>query len=184
MLDDYLGTPTYDIRFYHWIRQFVSTYQIARWLPEYVLSFLAIDKFKKRFDLDQVTRPAMNPEFAGGGPSAPPLTRALGIGACFVVRELVRTGVLKKDLANDHAFVAIGRVRSVLARLGMTDLHGEAASYRQSPQIHRFLLDHLGPDKAHFDRCFDLPFLAIAADPDLQTRFLDCTLPPDNEEGI
>jgi hypothetical protein len=182
VLEDYLGAQAYDIPFYNWVRQFVSIYQIARWLPEYVWSFLAIDKFTQRFDLDRVTRPATNPDFAGGGPSAPPLTRALGIGACFVVRELVRTGVLKKDLAHEHAYVAIGRVRYVFARLGMAELQGEGASYRHSSQIHRFLLNHIGPDRAHFERCFDLPFLAIAEDADLQSRFLECQLPPDYEE--
>ena len=138
VLEDYLGTQTYDIRFYHWMRQFVSIYQIARWLPEYARSFLAIDKYKKRFDLDQVTRPAMNPDFSGGGLSAPPLTRTLGIGACFVVRELVRTDVLQSEFTFDHAYVAVGRVRDVLARLGMTSLQGESASYRHSRQIHNF----------------------------------------------
>ena len=83
VLEDYLGAQTDDIQFYHWMRQFVSIYQIARWLPEYIRSFLEIDKFKERFDLDQVTRPAMNSDFSGGGPSAPPLTRALGIRGVF-----------------------------------------------------------------------------------------------------
>lgn len=183
VLEDYLGAQTDDIRFYHWMRQFVSIYQIARWLPEYIRSFLEIDKFKERFDLDQVIRPAMNSDFSGGGPSAPSLTRALGIGACFVVRELVRTDVLRSEFAHDHAYVAVGRVRHVLARLGMTNLQGESASYRHSRQIRDFLLDHLGLDKADFNRCFDLPFLTIAEDPKLQTRFLDCRLPPDDEEG-
>ena len=183
VLEDFLGTQTDDIRFYHWMRQFVSIYQIARWLPEYAWSFLDIDKSKKRFDLDQVTRPAMNSNFSGGGLSAPPLTRALGIGACFVVRELVRTDVLQSEFTFDHAYVAVGRVRDVLARLGMTSLQGELASYRHSAQIRDFLLDHLGPDKAHFNRCFDLPFLAIAEDSELQKSFLDCQLPPDDGEG-
>jgi hypothetical protein len=182
VLDKYLGAQTYDIPFYHWVRQFVSIYQIARWLPEYVWSFLAIDKSKVRFDLDRVTRPAMNSDFAGGGPSAPPLTRTLGIGACFVVRELVRTGVLLNEFAHDHAYVAVGRVRYLFARLGMTTLREESASYRHSRQIRDFLVDHLGPDRAHFNRCFDLPFLAIAEDSELQTRFLDCQLPQDDEE--
>ena len=183
VLEDYLGTQTYDLRFYHWMRQFVSIYQIARWLPEYAWSFLAIDSSKQPFDLDRATRPAMNPDFAGGGPSAPPLTRALGIGACFVVRELVRTGVLQSEFTHDHAYVAVGRVRYVLARLGITNLQRESANYRHSRQIRDFLRDHLGSDKAHFNRCFDLPFLAIAEDPLLQTRFLDCQLPPYDEEG-
>jgi hypothetical protein len=64
----------------------------------------------------------------------------------------------------------------------MIELRGEAASYRHSPQIHRFLLNHLGPERAHFDHCFDLPFLAIADDFELQTRFLNCQL-PDYEES-
>lgn len=182
VLDKYLGAQTFDIPFYHWVRQFVSIYQIARWLPEYVWSFLAIDKSKVRFDLDRVTRPAINSDFAGGGPSAPPLTRTLGIGACFVVRELVRTGVLQNEFAHDHAYVAVGRVRYLFARLGMTNLQEESASYRHSRQIRDFLVDHLGPNRAHFNRCFDLPFLAIAEDSELQTRFLDCQLPKDDEE--
>ena len=111
----------------------------------------------------------MESDFSGGGPSAPPLTRALGIGACFVVRELVRTNVLQSEFAYDHAYVAVGRVRYVFARLGMTNLQGESANYRHSRQIRDFLLDHLGPDKSHFNRCFDLPFLTVAEDPELQT---------------
>jgi hypothetical protein len=182
VLDEYLGAQTYDIPFYHWVRQFVSIYQIARWLPEYVWSFLSIDKSEERLDLDWVTQPAMNPDFAGGGPSAPPLTRTLGIGACFVVRELVRAGVLQSEFANDHAYVAVGRVRYLFARLGMTNLEEESASYRHSRQIYDFLVDHLGRDRAHFNRCFDLPFLAIAEDSELQKRFLDCQLPQDDEE--
>jgi len=184
VLDKYLGAQTYDVPFYHWVRQFVSIYQIARWLEEYVWSFLAINKFNVRFDLDWVTRPAMNPYFAGGGPSAPPLMRTLGIGACFVVRELVRAGVLQNEFAHDHAYVAVGRVRYVFARLGMTNLAVESCTYQHSRQIRDFLVDHLGPDRAHFNRCFDLPFLSIAEDPELQTRFLDCQLPEDYEEGL
>ena len=183
VLDDYLGTETYDIRFYHWMRQFVSIYQIARWLPEYAWSFLAIDKYKERFDLDRVTRPATNPDFSGGGLSAPPLTRALGIGACFVVRELVRTDVLQSEFAYDHAYVAVRRVRCVLARLGMSNLQGEPGNYRHSRRIRNFLVDHLGSDRAHFDRCFDLPFLAIAEDSGLQSAFLGCQLAADEGEG-
>jgi hypothetical protein len=182
VLENYLNSQTNDIPFYHWVRQFVSIYQIARWLPEYVASFLAIDEFKEPFDLDRVIKPAVSEDFAGGGPSAPPLTRALGIGACFVVRELVRANVLESRLAYDHSYAAVGRVRHVFARLGLVDLRTEGASYRHSSRIHRFLCDQLGREKAHFERCFDLPFLAIAEDADLQHCFLNCELPPEGDE--
>ena len=169
----YLDAQTDEIPFYHWVRQFVSIYQIARWLPEYVGIFLDDRQATIRISIfDRISKPAVNAIYqAGGGSGAPPLTRALGIGACFVVRELVRTGILQSHVvAHDHAYVAVGRVRNLFVRLGMIDLRSEGASYRHSRQIHRFLIDHLGPDKAHFNRCFDLPFLAIAEDAELQTR--------------
>ena len=63
----------------------------------------------------------------------------------------------------------------------MVDLRNQSASYQHSRQIRDFLLGHLGPTKADFNRCFDLPFLAIAEDPSLQERFLECRLPSDDE---
>ena len=182
VLEDYLKTKTNDIPYFHWLRQFVSTYQISRWLPAYVHSFLAIDGFAERFDLDRITKPAVSEDFSGGGPSASPLTRALGIGACFVVRELVRGNVVKSPLVHDHSYVAVGRVRHVFTRLGLVELRSEEVSYRHSPRVHSFLLNHLGPDKAHFQLCFDLPFLTIADDGELQREFLSCELPPEGEE--
>jgi hypothetical protein len=181
VLDNYLDNQIDESPFYHWVRQFVSIYQIARSLPEYVGIFLDIDKHDKDIDFDEILKPRAASTQAGGGWDAPPLTRALGIGACFVVRELVRTGILTSRRAHDHAYVGVGRVRNVFVRLGMSDLRGEGASYRHSSQIHRFLIDHLGPDRAHFDRCFDLPFLAIAENAELQKRFLDCQLPSEEE---
>jgi hypothetical protein len=181
VLDNYLDTETNESLFYQWVRQFVSIYQIARSLREYVGVFLDIDKHTDRFDFDEILTPRTASTQSGGGWDAPPLTRVLGIGACFVVRELVRMGVLSSRHAHDHAYVGVGRVRNVFVRLGMPDLSGEGASYRHSLLVHRFLVDHLGPDRAHFNRCFDLPFLAIADDPQLQKRFLDCQLPLEEE---
>jgi hypothetical protein len=181
VLDNYLDTQTNEGLFYHWVRQFVSIYQIARSLPEYVGIFLDIEKHDKHIDFDEILTPRTASTQSGGGWDAPPLTRTLGIGACFVVRELLRMGVLTSRHAHDHAYVGVGRVRNVFVRLGMSDLRGESASYRHSSQIHHFLVYHLDRDRAHFDRCFDLPFLAIAEDAELQKRFLDCQLPPEEE---
>jgi hypothetical protein len=181
VLDNYLDSQTNDSIFYQWVRQFVSIYQIARSLPEYVGSFLDIDKHDGHFDFDEILKSRSAASQSGGGWDAPPLTRTLGIGACFVTRELVRTGVLRSHHAHDHAYVGIASVRNIFVRLGMANLSGEAASYRHSSLIHRFLVDHLGAERADFDRCFDLPFLSIAQNGDLQQQFLRCSLPPEED---
>jgi hypothetical protein len=181
VLDNYLDTQTNDSVFYHWVRQFVSIYQMARSLPEYVGSFLDIDKHDGHFDFDEVLKSRNAASQSGGGWDAGPLTRTLGIGACFVTRELVRMSVLRSRHAHNHAYVATASVRNVFVRLGMADLGGESASYRHSSRIHSFLVDHLGAERAHFERCFDLPFLAIAQDAELQQQFLRCNLPPEED---
>jgi hypothetical protein len=181
VLDTYMDAQTDESAFYHWVRQFVSIYQIARSLPEYVGIFLDIDKQGRHFGFDEILTPRTASTQSGGGWDAPPLTRTIGIGACFVVRELVRMGLLSSRHAHDHAYVGVSCVRNVFVRLGMSNLRGEGASYLHSSRMHRFLVDLLGPDRAHFDRCFDLPFLAIAESTDLQKLFLDCQLPPEEE---
>lgn len=69
-------------------------YQISRWLTDYVESFRNIDRLRRQFGLDEILAPRTNVDFSGGGPDAPSLRRTLGIGACFVVRELMRFRVL------------------------------------------------------------------------------------------
>ena len=56
----------------------------------------------------------MSEDFSGGRTERSTVTRALGIGACFVVRELVRANVLKSSLAYDHSYVAVGRCATCL----------------------------------------------------------------------
>jgi len=184
ILESYLGSQVNEAILFEWVKQFVSIFQLARWLHDYVESFLAIDQIGKPFSLDSVTRPGASELWQGGGPDAPSLTRTLGMGACFVVRELIRLGVLRSEHAFRHAFVPALRVREIFTRLGCLGIQ-DNSSYGASPQIYRFLLEKFGNDeiaKVTFDRSFDLPFLIIADNPDLQSEFFDSPL--HNEEEL
>ena len=150
-----------------WMLQFVSIFTLSRHLPDYVFAFLEIERHSKMLPLDLITRSRTNPLYQGGGPDAPPAGRMLGIGACFVIRELVRLKVLKTKLAYPHCYVPHERVRGVLSHLGWESIDGPDASRH----IYEFLVQHLGPEGATFEHCFDLPFQEIAEDPDLQERF-------------
>ncbi len=161
VLDEYLGEQVDKSEYYQWVKQYVSIYQLARWLREYVESFLAVDRYQKQFALDQILNLRISESQQFGGSNAPPIARTLGIGACFVMRELVRQRVLESPFAFEHCYVPSGRIRELFISLGCNTVGYEQGSVQDSITIHRFLVEHLGEKKATFDLSFDLPFLTI-----------------------
>jgi hypothetical protein len=138
------------------MKQFVSIYQLARWLPDYVEIFLTVDRYPDRFTLTQITSPRTNPHLQGGGIAPPQFSRTLGLGANFVLRELVRNKVLTSPLAYEHCYVPTKQVRDFLGGLGCQ--LSDQGLVDDSRQIYKFLAKHLGEQKATFDLTFDLPF--------------------------
>ena len=152
----------------HWMRFFPHFYKLSRWLEDYAELFLRLGELDRRYDLTAVLTSRTDPNQQGGGISAPPPN--LGIGACFVVRELLRLGKLNSRFAHMHAFVPTGGVRELLDRLGLRvdDIPNVAIS----GQIYEELTNYLGPDRATFDMAFDIPFQIIAANQDLENQLV------------
>ncbi|MDL2343617.1 hypothetical protein QOL99_05565 [Deinococcus sp. MIMF12] len=146
-------------RYYHWMRQFVAIHQVSRWLREYALALLEADKFPQ-VTYDELLAPRTNPQLQGTDLDAPPLQEALGIGGVFVVRELLRQGVLGNPALAPLAYVPGRRVRALVEALSGTRLpegHGDA-----SRRIHGYLAAQLGPERATFLGDYDLPLLVLA----------------------
>src|SRR5260370_41437579 len=163
ILEDYCNQIE-DESYRPWVLQFVSIYVLSRHLQDYVLSFVGIEQQSNVIALDLITRPRTNPLYQGGGPDAPPAGRMLGIGACFVVRELARLKILRSPFAHPHCYVPHQRVRLLFSRLGWENTEGPGAS----ASIHKFLVQHLASERATFEYAFALPFQRIAEDPELQ----------------
>jgi hypothetical protein len=142
---------------------------LSYWLDEYVASFKAIERMRNDFTLDHITRPRTNPAFQGGGPDAPPIKSALGMGACFIIRELSRKGIINNPLAHRFCYVPKESVRNFLIRLGCNDLKDEKDNSTRSKLIYKFLVSHLGTQqRAIFDGSFDLPLLEVSENQMLQ----------------
>ena len=178
-IDDYLRDKLDETKFLQWMKQFVGIYQISRYLDEYIEAFQAVPRIRRPFSLAEVTNTRTSAAFQRGGVSAPPLSRVLGIGACFVLRELNRLQVIENEHANRHCYPPVGRVRKLLQGLGCEGLDVVTRRWELSPVIHRFLKLHLGED-AIFHRDFDIPLQIVAEDVDLQDRFLRTRI-DDNE---
>ena len=179
---DFLDQPGETIRFFDWMRQFVSIIQLAHWLQDYGDAFLAIDQLNGPLLMTDITRLRYSSQFQGSDFDAPSIDRTLGIGACFVVRELMRLGILSSVHAYPHCYTPVRRVRNLLESIGCRGLDsGASQRWGQSVTIHEFLSGYLG-ERATFNGAFDIPFLIIAEDGDLQNEFFGRHISPNEDD--
>lgn len=154
----YVDDPQYHadtIRYFHWLRQFVSFDTIARHLTTYAEAFLSVDRFQGAFVQSDVFTIRSSRQFQGTGLDAPPMQPFLGMGTCFVLRELARSDVATREDVYPYCYMPGGRLRKRLQRLGW---HCPADSaFNRSKFIHEFLDTHL--DDPTFGGDFDIPLL-------------------------
>lgn len=141
----------------HWMSQFVTIYQLSRWLDDYVELILGLNLARSPEDVAGVWAPRTAASFSGSGISAPAIEKALRLGRHFVIRELVRRGVLTNRLLYRYCFTPSRRIREVFALLGCSVGSG---GIHDAKTIFEFVERHLGSQRATFDLGFDLPFWA------------------------
>ncbi|MBP3957853.1 hypothetical protein J8F10_21580 [Gemmata sp. G18] len=159
-VERYVDNPknhTNSIRYFHWLRHFVGVDTIARHLDAYATSFLSVGRFKTKFTPHKVLTSRGSTEFQFGGPDAPTLAPILGIGASFVLRELVRSNVVTRADVYPYCFPPTRALRWRLEALGWLD-DAKAPPADRSRSIHEFLEEHHPTDTA-FGGAFDIPLL-------------------------
>jgi len=182
ILDEYIDHPMYSGEFSQWMKLFPNIYRVAKYLDEYVGAFLAVEGLKRTFDLTEITSLPSSPVFQGGGHDAPDLSRTLGMGACFVMRELIRKQILKNSRAHRHCFTPTKEIRDLFQAIQCAEL-SNVERERNSIYIYNFVVKHLGEEPATFDLSFDVPFHFVAEDVDLQQELLKCELSVAGEES-
>ena len=168
-LENYFEAQTDNSPFLHWMRQFVGIFAVSRRLEDYIESFCAIQRHQGRFPLTVITEPRTDNR---APVSAPPISRVLGMGACFVVRELVRLGVITNEHAFEHAFVPVKGVRDVLGQIGADQLNQPSRKWEISTRIYSYIVEQLGTHKATYCHDFDIPLQFVAEDLRLQMNLL------------
>jgi hypothetical protein len=149
-----------------WKAGLLDLYTITRWLDEYIEIFTDLPRLVQSSNgnerLSQILKPSTSETLARVALEAAPLANTLGIGANWLVRELIRCGFYESDDV-DHvrqfAFSAGQRVSECLASLNC-NLYGEPRLDRSS-EILQFIVDRLGLEKGKFLGDYDLPFWTI-----------------------
>ncbi len=148
------------IRYFYWLRHFIGVVTVARHLGAYADSYLAIDRFDGRFRPRDVLTTRTSRQFQFGGPDAPTLVPILGIGSCFVLRELVRIRLVTREDVHAYCYAPVRRLRQFLERLGWQD-DEDLTVHDRSRSIYEFVAEHY-PDDPTFGNAFDIPLLMYA----------------------
>jgi hypothetical protein len=172
VLDQYIDAQVDVSEYEMWMNRFPAIYRLARDLDAYSEIFLDIGRNSELANLDEITITRANSKYQGGSYSTPPLKRTLGIGACFVVRELKRAGRITSKVATPHCYLPVARIRRLMNLMGCPDLDSNQAYAGQSKIIHRFICEHLGEKEAQFQGAYDIPLQIVMERSDLQRQLI------------
>lgn len=167
-LEGWSAPEEFDQGFLPWRRTFVDLYTVARWLDQYVEVVRKLPRIVEErgpISLNDVLRPSYSQVIMPLGLDAAPLSRSLGIGMNWMIREMLRQGVYElrdEGLMAPYCWAPSQRVRELLNALG-ADV-GVWADKEASRAIYEFVCEHVGVDRAHFNGDFDLPLQLITRD--------------------
>jgi hypothetical protein len=179
VLDAYIDAQTDAQTYEHWMQRFPAIYRLACYLDDYRELMLGLPTWgwtagDCRLAQDNVLKPRTASKLGGGGISAPPFHKTLGIGACFVVRELLRLEVVDgAKVPHACAYVPTKGVRDLFTQWGYGQFESAGADIGLSKEIHAILVEHLGSEDARFDGAYDIPLQLMAYDPQVKNC---CTL--------
>jgi len=146
-----------DQEFFRWLGYLPSIYQLSRWIHEYSAMFLEFNKPGSTQTIRDLLTPRRSRYWQAAGFSAPNLRRTLGVGICFVLRELVRRGVLKNPEVHPYCFTPVQRVREAVEFVTGAQV-GAEEHVESSQRIYEALAAHLDEDELTFGLSFDRPF--------------------------
>ena len=171
VLDQYIDQQVDQQEYEQWMMRFPIIYKLSRHLDDYVELLLGLERYRGDFDMDLVLTPLADRDQQGGGISAPPLGRTLGMGANFIVRELIRHGIVDSIHLRQHAYVPYQRIRRLFSEMGCADIES-APLLKVSPIIFGILNRNLGAEKSIFCGDFDIPLRIVSEDWELQQKLL------------
>nr|MBC8360840.1 hypothetical protein [Candidatus Desulfatibia profunda] len=145
----------------HWLTMLPELFAAWRWLPEYREILMACDRRKTIGPY--LLRPREDTEQQLGGSDAPalPLVRYH-----WLLREMIRFEILKPtETLIETAWPPSRALEQTLCLLG-ADVNRKRHDFANCAW--RFLSQKIGPEKAHFFKCFDLPLLSREFQDDLR----------------
>jgi hypothetical protein len=161
---------TASLTYPRWMSLFPAIYQLSRYLEKY--QRLLMSASRRPAELYRVTcllAPRVDEALTGAGQQfdAPPAP--LNMGLHWVLRELVRAGVLNGSHIFPDCWVPSDRIVQFLQPLGLEPSAG--SNSEKAHAIFEFLASELHTESPNLHRAFDIPLRHIDSSSDLRRRF-------------
>lgn len=111
ILDTY--TDEEETSYRQWVNRFLAAYQISRYLGDYIRIFQDAHHLCSPTPLWHLLDVKRSPLYTGTGLDIPSIRYALGIGQHFVLRELVRRGLIPHQNLDADCYVPTKKVRKL-----------------------------------------------------------------------
>jgi len=161
-----------DRSYSRWMSLFPDMYQLSRYLEIYRrLLKTAGRRPKDAYRVSSLLAPRVDEALTGAGQNfdAPPAP--LNIGLHWILRELVRLGVLDGDHLLKDCWVPSEQVLGFLRPLGLEISDAEMSNAAKAKEVFEFLAKALDTETPHLHRAFDIPLRYIDRDQDLRRQF-------------
>ncbi len=172
MLRDWQDRESVELPYAQWMSLFPAVYQLSRYRTTYVrLLKLAGQPSATEWDITHWLKSRINPVLTGAGTQfdAPPAP--LDMGLHWVLRELVRLGVVDGEHLYADCWVPSEQIIGFLHRFGLDRPDDRLSNPQKARAIFDFLASELDTAAPNLHRAFGIPILHVDSSADLRRRF-------------
>ena len=157
------------LEYSRWMSLFPTIYQLSRYLSAYRRLLRTADRREHLYDVTRLLAPRSDSSLTGTGQNfdAPPAP--LNMGLHWILRELVRLGVLDSaEHLLPHCWVPSEQVFRFLGPFGLERPDSSASNSDKARMVFDFLASKLNTNTPHLHYAFDIPLRHVDATESLQ----------------
>ena len=172
VLRDWQDNALAKLTYPRWMSLFPAVYQLSRYRNVYVRLLKSAGRRPEgMYQVTALLAPRIDEALTGAGThfDAPPAP--LNMGLHWVLRELVRLGVVGGEHLFPDCWVPSEQVLRLLADIGLDQPDDGMSNSQKARAIFAFLASKLGTAAPNLHLAFDIPLRHVASDPVLCHRF-------------
>ena len=172
VLRDWQDGASAKLPYPNWMSLFPAIYQFSRYRDVYVRLLKSAGRRPEgMYQVTALLAPRIDEALTGTGTQfdAPPAP--LGMGLHWVLRELVRLGIVGGEHLFPDCWVPSEQVLHLLEDLGFDRPDDGIPNSQKARAIFDFLASGLGMETPNLHRAFDIPLRRVASDGDLRHQF-------------